>query len=1108
MKFIVSVFSPKTPLLKSILIMKMVIFLLIASCFQVQAAGQKMSLSKTNAPLKEIFRSIEQQSEYLFIYQSGVVKPDMISSIRVTNKDIRDILDACLQGKYLSYTIMDKNILIEEKIPATVEMEEIPAAQISGVVMDSDGIPLVGASVNLKGKKIGVMTGANGLFSLSVEIGETLVISYIGHKPQEIKITSDKRLVIRLEKTDQTMEGIVISTGVFERPEGNFTGATKIIQGSELKAVSSNNIFAAISALDPSLRIVPNNVVGGNINELPEIQLRGANSFPNLSGEFSANPNAPLFVLDGFEVSLQRVVDLDMNLINSITILKDASATSIYGSRGANGVLVINTIAPKSGKVQVIFNNDFRLTTPDLSVYNLLNSAEKLDFERRSGLYGSGNPNYQLDDDLLYNMRLKAVESGVETDWKSKPVQYGYSNRSALYLSGGDSYVRYGVQLSADLQEGVMKGQNRNNYSGQFDLSYTLKKLRFQNSLRIFQNISNESPYGSFDTYTKMNPYWKPNDENGNVNKIFENNTSYRNPLYDASLHSINRNQYFGFSNNFQLRYNVASWLFLESNLSLNKQTGSSDQFFSAQNTRFAAETDITKMGSYTAGTNNSFGVENLTTANFRKNFGKSLLFSTLGVNVASTKSDFYSIRTVGFPFDRLDNLLFATQYAPNTRPSGDENTIRRMGLLFNASYSYDNRYLLDLSVRKDGSSQFGTDKRFGTFWSAGTGWNLHNEAFLSGSNVINRLKIRGSYGSTGSLNIPAYSAQTRYNFGVDNIYDGQLGSAIMGLGNPNLGWQDVRSLNLGMDLAFLKNRLDIRVDFYRSNTNNAITNVTIAPSTGFAGYVENLGKIQNTGFELATRYKIIDRQRDGIVWSVNFNAFTNKNILKELSNRLRSTNDQVNKNNVQQVVPNIQLQEGESINTIYVVQSLGVDPATGSEIFLKKDGTKTYNWNAADKVPFGIAEPKWNGTFGTNLIYKGFELNLIADYRFGGQLYNQTLIYKVESVNPTYNVDRRAYDLGWKGAGDVSPYTRIGPSKQLTKMTSRFVQDDNVVNLASASFAYQFTGMSFMQKVGLNSLKVTAITNDVFRLSSIDIERGTSNPFSRTFSLSVRAGF
>lgn len=1107
MKLIESVLSSKTRLFKSTRIMKMVIFLLIASCIQVQAEGQKMSLSETNAPLKEIFRSIEQHSGYLFIYQSGLIKPDMKATVRVTNKDIGYILDECLKGKPLTYKIFDKNILIEEKVPVE-EKDNVRLAQVIGLVVDTDGKPLEGASIKVKGEDDGVMSGPDGHFVISVNVGDVLVVSYIGYQTREIKITSDKRIVIRLEKTDKTMEGVVISTGIFERPEGNFTGATKSIKGSELKAVNSSNLFAAITALDPSIRIVPNNVAGGNINQLPDVQIRGANSFPNLSGEFSANPNAPLFILDGFEVSLQRVVDLDMNLISSITILKDASATSIYGSRGANGVLVINTIAPKSGKVQVIFNNDFRISTPDLSVYHLLNSREKLDFEKRAGLYGSGNPNYQLEDDQLYNMRLKAVESGVETDWVSKPVQYGYSNRSALYFSGGDSYVRYGVQLSADFQQGVMKGQNRNNYSGQFDLSYNVKKFRFQNSLRIFQNVANESPYGSFDTYTKLNPYWKPYDENGNVNKIFENNTAYRNPLYDATLHSINKNQYFGFSNNFQVRYNIVSWLFLESNFSLNKQTGSSDQFFSAQNTRFAAETDITKMGSYTAGSNTSVGIENLTTANFRKSFSKNLIFSTLGLNIASNTNSFYSINTVGFPFDRLDNLLFATQYAPNSRPLGDENTIRRLGVLFNTNYSYDSRYLLDLSVRKDGSSQFGTDKRFGTFWSIGTGWNIHNEPLLKGNPIINRLKIRGSYGSTGSLNIPAYSAQTRYNFGVDNIYNGQLGSVIMGLGNPDLGWQDVRSLNIGTDITLFRDRLDMRFDYYRSITNNAITNVTLAPSTGFAGYIENLGKIQNTGFEIATRYKIIDRQKEGIIWSVNFNAFTNKNILKELSNKLKSTNDKVNKDNVQQVVPNIQLQEGQSINTIYVVESLGVDPATGSEIFLKKDGTKTYAWSAADKIPFGIAEPKWNGTFGTNLIYKGFELNLIADYRFGGQLYNQTLIYKVESVNPTYNVDRRAYDLGWKGPGDVSPYTRIGTDKQLTKMTSRFVQDDNSLNLASASLAYQFTERPFMQKIGLNSLKLTAITNDIFRLSSIDIERGTSNPYSRTYSLSLRAGF
>jgi len=311
----------------------------------------------------------------------------------------------------------------------------------------------------------------------------------------------------------------------------------------------------------------------------------------------------------------------------------------------------------------------------------------------------------------------------------------------------------------------------------------------------------------------------------------------------------------------------------------------------------------------------------------------------------------------------------------------------------------------------------------------------------------------------------------------------------------------------VGSDIVLFNDRLDMRLEHYRAITENTITTLTLAPSTGFNSYAENLGKIQNIGYELSARYKIIDQQKKGIVWSVNASAFRNKNTLKELSNGLKAANAKMNADS-KQVMPNLLLKEGQSINTIYVVQSLGVDPATGAEVFLNKDGIKTFNWNAADKIGFGTTDPKWSGVFGTNLNYQGFSLGLIFDYRFGGQMYNQTLIDKVESVDPNFNADQRAYDLGWANPGDESPYTRIVVRKSPTRLTSRFVQDDNRLNLTSASFGYNFYKQAFVKKMGFNSLQLTAITNDLFTLSSIEVERGTSNPFARTYSLSLRASF
>jgi hypothetical protein len=238
----------------------------------------------------------------------------------------------------------------------------------------------------------------------------------------------------------------------------------------------------------------------------------------------------------------------------------------------------------------------------------------------------------------------------------------------------------------------------------------------------------------------------------------------------------------------------------------------------------------------------------------------------------------------------------------------------------------------------------------------------------------------------------------------------------------------------------------------------------------------------------------------------VNLNGFTNKNILKELSSRIEAVNSKIDTNN--RIPPRVLFREGESINTIYAVRSLGIDPVTGSEIYLTKDGKTTFNWSAADKVGVGINQPKYNGNFGSNLTLKGFELGVIFNYQFGGQLYNQTLLDRVENVDARLNADRRAYELGWKGPGDLSQFRRITSTLITTNATSRFVQDDNNLRFSTASIGYNFFRSALLKKLGLRSLQLTAITNDVFQLSSIQIERGTSNPFARTYSLTVRAGF
>ncbi|MBP3942621.1 SusC/RagA family TonB-linked outer membrane protein [Sphingobacteriaceae bacterium WQ 2009] len=987
---------------------------------------------------------------------------------------------------------------------------------LSAWVVNERNQPLRGVSIS-NGQQI-VITDNQGKFVVQ-DIGLPIKISFVGYKTQTLQTSQWPGKQIKLIPNEQEIAEVVVN-GLFSRPKANFTGSSTTVKGADLKNINPSNLFRAISTIDPSFQLVTDNMAGGNINKTPEIQVRGQNSFPNLSGEVAQNPNQPLFILDGFEVNIERIMDLDMNMIAEITLLKDATATSVYGSRAANGVLIISTLLPEKGQLRVVVTNDFGISRPDLTDYNMMNAREKLQFEQSALVYSSNNPLIRQQLDELYNERLKAVAAGVNTNWLKIPVQTSYNNRTNVSVSGGDDIIRYALHGTANFQNGVMKGQNRTNYSGQFDLSYRKSKFQFANSLRIYQTKSNESPYGSFSEYVAMNPYWSPYDDQGNIKQVMdaEEVAQYAgsrksNPLYNTRLNTIDRTGIFGFQNNLQLRYQVKPSLFFESQFSVSKEIETLDIFRPAQHTDFQQSADPLLKGSYIKGNKELLNYELNLLGNYNKIFLKHTLFSTLGFNMSSRNSDQYRIKTLGFGYDQLDHLLFSSQYEPNSKPSGDESTIHRISFLANLNYAYDNRYLVDFSIRRDGSSQFGTDERYGNFWSTGIGWNMHQESFLKDHTFINRLKLRAGIGATGSLNIPAYSSQTRYSYQGNYMYNGSQGANLVNIGNPNLGWQDKVQLNVGLDLVLWKEKVDLRFEHYIGTTNSTITPVSLAPSVGVNSYYENLGKIKNTGYELSLRYKAFERKEKGILWSIFLNAAQNKNKLIEISNSLKKSNDELNtgaSSNSFQTIPNIQFREGESMNSIYVVRSLGINPVSGNELYLDNLGNPTTEWSSAYKVAVGTTDPRWRGSFGSSFLYKGFDIAVIVDYRFGGQLYNATLVNKIENADVYMNVDRRAFELGWQQPGDIAPYRYVSiyNGRLNSRVSSRFVQDDNTLQLNSVSVGYTFLRQAFMSRWNLQSLKLTATANDLFRKSSIHIERGLDNPFARNFMISLRASF
>lgn len=402
-------------------------------------------------------------------------------------------------GSVLAVTLLSSSLLVPERLYSQVPMTQVKAmTKIIGIVLDENKVPIPNVSVTVKGDaKTATISNDKGEFIISpTQDNVTLVFKSVGYATKE-----------------------VVVTGYSRRSKESFTGSASTFSKEDLLRVGNKNVLQSLQNLDPSFVLSENLALGSNPNALPEIQLRGQTGLDDIRGEYSGNPNEPLFILDGFEANLQKIFDLDMNRVASITILRDAAAKAIYGSKAANGVVIIETIVPAEGAMRVSYNANFNIEAPDLTSYHLANAREKLQVELNAGRYTSSQPVYQQHLREQYNAILADIESGVDTYWLSQPLRVGLGNKHTLMLEGGSPSLRYVVDFSYNNNIGVMKGSNRQNTGGSVNLSYRSGKFNFRNILSVNFNKSNNSPYGSFSEYTSLNPYFSPYDEYGNMKK-------------------------------------------------------------------------------------------------------------------------------------------------------------------------------------------------------------------------------------------------------------------------------------------------------------------------------------------------------------------------------------------------------------------------------------------------------------------------------------------------------------------------------------------------------------------------------------------------------------
>lgn len=1084
-------------------------YLSLPAFAQTNAEEARITIEANRMPADKLFQEIQKQTKLKFVYDPKDLQIIGPQTIDVKNGTVKDILEQVI-GRRMPYTILPYAVVINMKLQ-----------YIEGTVTDAKtGEPLIGTTIMDRGlSRRGSITDDKGHFKIGAYVGTNLTFTYMGYKEATLKVMPGQtHYQIRMNPNAGKQLNEVVVTGIVNRKANSFTGSVSSFNTADLQKVGSQNVIKSLEALEPSMLQVTNLAAGSNPNAMPTLELNGTSSFPDVTGQYTGNPNQPLFILNGFESSLQAILDLDMNLVKSVTILKDASAKAIYGSKASNGVVIVETKRPQPGKLQIYYNGGITLEVPDLSSYNLTNAKEKLQAEVLSGqVYTDGyNPSTMVSNKTVYNDLYREVLRGVDTYWLSVPLRTGVGNKHTLSIDGGNENYIYSLDLSYNKVTGAMKGSDRSTLSGNVLLEYRIANLAIQNNLFVNYNKQN-NPYHSFSDYAQQNPYWRKYGADGKPVKEFEAvSTGYYNPLWDDQWKAYDRSNYMEVTNNFNVDWTILPALRLVGRFNFTKNNSQSDKFLSPFLTLFNTSTKD-ETGSYTKGSENTFTMGGDLNLSYSHTIAeKHIFFYNIGTSFQTSNDDNYSFTAYGFP-NETDFLYFAKGYKANDKPSAGESKDRELSFLGIFNYSFMDRYMLDASLRTTGSSQFGRDKRWGNFWSVGLGWNVHNEPFIkehAAGDVIKLLKLRGSYGYSGSQDFNAYQAIPTYAYNSDYYFNGANGAYLQAFPNTKLQWQEKLDKNIGIDIN-LWNKFNLTANYYISTTKNSISQLTVAPSIGFTSYAENIGDIENKGYDLNASYTVFNIPKTRSYLTFNFSVASNTNRIRKISDAMRKYNENMNNQLNTDVTDQQRDQfskvtrplpryiEGRSLTAIWGVRSAGIDPLNGKEVYIRQNGEKTYTWNANDQVVIGDSRPKAHGTFGFSMELNGFILNTVCSYQVGGDYYNTTLVDKVENANIFYNVDRRYLYNRWKEPGDVSYFKDIADGNP-TKPTSRFIMTNNQLILSSINIGYDFRNWKFCKRLGFTSLKVTAYLNDLATFSTVRQERGTSYPYARNMNFAI----
>jgi TonB-linked SusC/RagA family outer membrane protein len=1014
-----------------------------------QFQNVKISVKAERKTLKQILQLIESKSGVAFIYSDRLVNPYTNINISVSNEPITSVLDGLLKGTQLTYKAQEKRIILTEKqtinlIDKTAVQGENLARQVSGEVVDEKGDGLPGVSIRLKKSNRGTTTDVQGKFQISIEDDtDILVFSYIGYATQEVRIGNRNVLNVSLTP-DQSLLNEVIVTGYTQTKRSAQTGAISTIDSKDLSQASYSSVMEKLQGQVPGLQISSNSGVPG---ASVLVRLRGATSIK--AG------NDPLYVVDGVFINNENLQglsrgmggqtpnplsDLNPDDIETVSVLKDANATAIYGSRGANGVILITTKrGSRNSKTKVNLNaehgfakatNLWELVSgPEhAALVNLVHLNDGRSFATRpfrptneviAGFPAFGNPEDQGTYDRVSDIfRVAALR------------------KYTLSVSGGDAKTNFYLGGEYQKQESTLKTQDFARYSFRFNIDHSIReniKIGTSNTLssvpRRLVRVG-DGPAGLFQAslhtpsfypfYNEDGTYAKPTVFDSHLS-ILENSDTHSNSLRSVnnvySIWNILPNLSFksSWSNDYNNYHEKA---YYNTNLVYGQPAGEANDVTTIKQTLIA---------------------EQLLSYNFSTPKSEFAIF--VGNTVQTTKTERAILTGTGFPSNQFKRIASAAvQTASST---GSEYGL--LSYFTGANYSYDNRYSIDANLRADASSRFGADNRWGFFPSVGLGWNISKESFFPENKIVDDLRFKASIGLTGNQDIDDFASRGLWAGGTN--YGDQPGIAPSQLANPDLKWETTRQYNFGLTGTLINKRLNFEFNYYDKFTYDLLLDQPVAPNTGFSSVVRNVGEISNRGVELLLNS--IHVSNKDLTWKSTLSISKNVNKVKKLLTPITASYNM------------FRVEEGYPLYSVFAYNELGVNPETGNAIFedVNKDGRITVD----DQKIVGNVWPDFEGAFRNTVSYKGFDLNLNFYYKYGNSLYDYTA-YFLETAGTrgvTRSIQKSSLDY-WEKPGDVGVLPRPtnianadGSLNYFRTGNSRYLKDASYIRLRDVTISY-----------------------------------------------------